>query len=77
MPAARPYFRSSRQVVAGAAAAVEDRGVGPAANRLGEKRGDEPPEAAEPEMVALGARGGFEKSVHRQVGRIDSMMIGR
>ena len=47
------------QVVPGAAAAIQDVGTDPAGG-AGNQRFDEPPEAAEPEMIALGARGGLE-----------------
>jgi len=55
------------QVVARPAAAIQNRRVGPVANRLGEKRRHEPPKAAEPEVVPLDAFGGYEQSIHRQV----------
>ena len=43
----------------GAAAAIQDVGTNPAGG-VGNERFDEPPEAAEPEVIALGARGGLE-----------------
>ena len=57
-----------RQVVAGAAAAVEDAAdrVAPAVARSSSGR-DETAEAAEPEVITLGARRGFEQSVHECV----------
>ena len=39
-------------------------GTPPAA--AGDERLDEPPEAAEPEMIAFGARRGFEQAIHRR-----------
>ena len=54
------------QVVAGAASAVEDARVVAidGSGGLLEERTHETAEAAEPEMIALGARGHFEKSIH-------------
>jgi hypothetical protein len=43
----------------GAAAAIQDLGRS-SMGRIGDQRFDEPAEAAEPEVVALGARGGLE-----------------
>ena len=52
-------FPEHMQVVPGTAAAVQDDGTDPTGS-IGDQRFDEPPEAAEPEVVALGARGGLE-----------------
>ena len=53
------------QVVAGAAAAVEDPRRLDAAGRLGEQRLDETAESVEPEVIAFGPCRGFEQAVHR------------
>ena len=53
-----------RQVVAGAAAAIEDQRIGDAGGGPDEQRRDEAAKTLEPEVSTLGARGGFEQSVH-------------
>jgi hypothetical protein len=45
--------------VPGAAAAIQDLGADPS-DGVGNQRLDEPPEAAEPEVIALGASRGLE-----------------
>jgi hypothetical protein len=45
--------------VPGAASAIQDVETSPLGG-IGDERFDEPPEAAEPEVIALGARGGLE-----------------
>jgi hypothetical protein len=54
-----------RQVVARAAPAVEREQGARGAGGFGEQRLDETAEPAEPEVIALGARRGFEQSIHR------------
>src|SRR5207237_205891 len=68
-----PELPQQGQVVTGAAAAVENlRGRGAAAgpgffHGPLDEGPDEPPEAAEPEMVAFHARGRFEETFHTGV----------
>ena len=52
------------EVVAGPAAAVEQRQVAAAGYRLLEKWRHEAAEAAEPEVIAFSARRGLEQTIH-------------
>src|SRR5205823_738954 len=55
-----------RQVIARAAPAIEDlHAAAGGIRRISNDRLDELSKAAEPEMIALGARGGLEETVHR------------
>ena len=48
------------------------------AGGAGDQRFDEPAEAAEPEVIALGARGGLEKTIHRdKLERVNSTLCAQ
>jgi len=72
-----PEPREHFQIVTGAAPTIENGGELASAHGLGEKRRHEAAESLEPEMIALGERGGLQKSIHHADTIIDSVKNGR
>jgi hypothetical protein len=70
-----PELFKERQVIAGAAATIEDQGADAVFGRLTEQRRDEQSEAPKPEMSRFGTRGCAQQMLHRRncsVSRIDT-----